>query len=165
VASIHQDPVSGFSRVMFRFGGRQYNWSLKTKKSDEADTARGGVEQTLQAIERGWLAVPANADFKTFVLSGGKVDAKPAAADLLTLEKLFKEYEERLPPGTLEDSTLATFRLHKQHLLRVLGKRQPAQALGSTDLQGYVNKRAREKYRGRLINARTIKKEVTTVRQ
>jgi integrase len=84
--------------------------------------------------------------------------------DRLTLEGLFARYEELLPPGTLEPNTWDTYQLHKKHLLRVLGGKRAAQSLTLTDLQEYVNRRAKESYRGEPIRAKTIQKEVATLR-
>jgi integrase len=166
MASIYQDTKSGVYRILFRFGKppRQFHKSLDTNDTKAAEAAKGRIESTLQAIEQGWLTIPPNADFWQFVFSGGKLDHKPSVADLLTLEKLFTRYEEEMPAGTMEANSLGTCKLHKKHLLRILGAKQAAQALATTNLQGYVNKRAKETYRGEPIKARTIQKEVATFR-
>jgi integrase len=166
MASIYQDTKSGVFRILFRFGkpARQFHKSLDTNDPKKAEAAKGRIESTLQAIEHGWLTIPPKADFWQFVLSGGKLENKPSVADLLTLEKLFAKYEEEMPAGTMEANSLGTCKLHKKHLLRILGSRQAAPALTTRDLQGYVNKRSKEEYRGEPIKARTIKKEVATFR-
>jgi hypothetical protein len=165
VASVSRDPKCGVYRVHFRFGVKQYQKSLKTTDGGEAEAMKGRIEETLLAIDKGWLTPPADPDaFWPFVFSGGKLESKPTFKEVLTLERLFAKYEEHLPPGTLEDNSLETHKLHKEHLLRIFGAKQTAQALTTTDLQGYINKRARETYRGRHIQAGTIKKEVATFR-
>jgi hypothetical protein len=138
MASIHRDPESGVYRIMFRFGQppRQFQKSLKTSDPKKAESERGRIEGFLRAIEQGYVTVPPNADFWTFVFSGGKLEETPSVKDVLTLEKLFAHYEEQMPPGTMEDNSLATYRLHKKHLLGILGEKQPAPALTTTDLQG-----------------------------
>jgi integrase len=166
MASIYQDEKSKVYRILFRFGKppKQFHKSLDTTDEKEAQGLKGRVEDTLRAIEQGWLTVPATADFWQFVFTGGKLENKPSVQEVLTLDNLFTRYEENMPPGTMEGNSLATCKLHKKHLLRILGSKQAAQALTTTDLQGYVNKRAKEKYRGRLIGSSTIKKEVATFR-
>jgi integrase len=151
---------------MFRFGKplKQYHRSLDTTDRRTAEAEKGRIESTLQAIEQGWLALPSQADFWQFVRSGGKLEDKPSAPDVLTLANLFARYDEQMPPGTMEDDSLSTHRLHRKHLLGILGEKQPAQALTTADLQGYVNRRAKATYRGKPIKARTIKKEVATFR-
>jgi integrase len=151
---------------MFRFGqpSRQFQKSLKTTDEKKAESEKGRIEGFLQAIKQGYVTVPPNADFWTFVFSGGKLEDKPSVQEVLTLEKLFAHYEEQMPPGTMEDNSLGTFRLHKKHLLRILGGKEPAPCLKTADLQTYVNKRAREKYRCEFIKHKTIQKEVASFR-
>jgi integrase len=166
MASIYRDPESGKFRITFRFGNpsRPFHKSLKTKDEKKAEEERGRIEGFLRAIEQGYVSVPPEADFWQFVFSGGKLENKPSVKEALTLEALFARYEEQMPPGTMEENTLGTHRLHKKHLLRVLGPKQRAAALTTADLQGYVNKRSKENYRGKPIKARTIQKEVATFR-
>jgi integrase len=163
---MYRDPKSGVFRVMFRFGNppRQFHKSLDTTDDKEAEGKKGTIENTLRAIEEGWVTVPAHADFWQFVYSRGKLEHRPAVKEVLTLQKFFSLYEEGMPTGTIEGNTLETCRLHQKHLLRILGEKQGVQALTANDLQSYVNKRARETYRKRPIQANTIKKEVTTFR-
>jgi integrase len=166
VASLSKDPKSGVYRIHFRFGQppRQFQKSLKTTDEKEAETEKGRVESTLAAIEKGWLPIPLTADLWTFLKSGGKLETRPTFAEVLTLKALFDRYEEMLPPGAMEANSRGTCRGHQKHLLRVLGGKRPAQDLTVTDLQDYVNKRTKEKYRGKPIKSRTAKKEVDTFR-
>jgi integrase len=164
VAALSHDAKSGFFRILFRVGGKQYHKSLKTTDLKTAEAIKGRIEETLEGIERGWVTIPPHADLWQFLFSGGKREAKVAVPEVLTLKKLFDRYEEQLPAGSMEDNSLETNKLHRKHLLRILGDKQPVRALTTTDLQGYVNKRAKENYRGRPIGSATIKKEVATFR-
>jgi integrase len=164
MASLSRDPTSGNYRIHFRFGGRQYQKSLKTDSEKDANALKGRVELTLLDLERGRLTLPPNGDIWQFVLSDGKRAERMEAPQVLTLERLFSRYETEMPAGTMEANSLATCRLHKKHLLRIFGKRTPAPPLRTTDLQRYVNARAKEKYRDKPISSRTIKKEVATFR-
>jgi hypothetical protein len=149
MASIHLDEKSKIYRIMFRFGKppKQFQKSLDTSDLKKAEGMKGRIEETLRAIEQGWLTVPANSDFWQFVLSGGKFVAEPSVQDTLTLEKLFATYEEQMPSGAMEDNSFNTRQLHKKHLFRILKKTHLVETLTTTELQGYINKRAKEKYR------------------
>jgi integrase len=151
-------------RILFWFGGKQYHKSLKTTNKDDAEAKKGGIEESLQAMEKGWIPIPPPDKFWPFLFSGGKLEAKPSVADVFTLDRLFNRYEQEMPPGTMEANSLDTFRLHKKHLLRILDGRTAAQAVATTDMQRYVNERGKEKHRDKLISSRTIKKEVATFR-
>src|SRR5262245_17460711 len=77
MAWLYQDPQSKRFKVCFRYGGRTYKKSLKTRKQREADAVLGGVERTLLQIEQQRLVVPEGADVVTFVLSDGRETRKP----------------------------------------------------------------------------------------
>ena len=66
--------------------------------------------------------------FWPFVFSGGKLDAKPVISDVLSLERLFANYEQSRPVNGKEESTTKTDRIHKNHLLRILGGRTSVRA-------------------------------------
>jgi hypothetical protein len=125
VAAIHCNPKSGFWRISFRFGGKQYQKSLKTDDEKKAQGWKAQIEENLHDLERGRRVLPATADLWAFIRSGGKLEAEPAVAEALTLEKLFARYEEQMPAGTMEANSRATCRLHQNHLLRILGARRP----------------------------------------
>src|SRR5262249_32616239 len=108
MASINQDPKSKIFRILFWYGGKQFHKSLKTADRKEAEAVKGRIEEALLAIERGWTKVPPHADLWQFIFSGGRREAKPALADVLTLERLFARYEELLPTGTIEANSLST---------------------------------------------------------
>jgi integrase len=164
LASVNKDPKSGFYRIRFRYGGRQEHRSLETKNSKEAEAFKGKVETTLLDLKRGRLVLPADADFWSFVFSDGKRGHKAEPAEALTLQQLFDRYVQSLPPDSMEANSLATRLLHKKHLLRHLGARRPVRDVTTATLQGYINDRCREKFRGRTISPRTVKKEVGALR-
>jgi integrase len=165
MASLSQDPASKVYRIHYRYGGKQHQKSLKTTVARDAESLKGRIEETLQAIERGYVSFPPNADPWQFLLSGGKREAKLAVSVAFTLKDLFDRYEKETPPGTLEPNSWATEKLHRKHLLRILGEKQQARTLTVSELQDYVNARGREKQRGEPIKPRTIQKEVATFRK
>jgi integrase len=151
-------------RVMFRYGGKQYQKSLKTTDEAAAERLKGKIETTILELERGRRTLPEGADLWEFLESDGQRTKKVEVLIVLTIEQLFARYEQEMPPGTMKKNSLATILIHKKHLLRILTGRTAVQAVSTTVLQGYINERAREKFQGKLLSPQTIKKEVTTFR-
>ena len=157
--------VSGWLRIRFRFGGRPFKRSLKTKDRATAEAILLRVEATLADLEVGRLRIPEGADVGRFVVSDGRVSTKVELPQVLTLGKLFEQYEAQLPTGAVEANTLVTLATHKKHLVKLLGGKQAVQTLTATDLQtNYINRRAKETWAGKPIRANTIKKEIATLR-
>jgi integrase len=164
VASLSLDPKSGVFRIHFRYAGKQYQKSLKTTDEVEAEASKGRIELTLRDLDNGRLDLRPDDDLWEFLRSDGKRTKKVEAPATFTLDDLFTRYEQEMPPGTMEDNSLATFRLHRQHLLSLLGARIAAQAVTMGEMQRYVNVRSKETYRGTRIKSRTVKKEVASFR-
>jgi len=165
MAWLEQDNRTGYFKVALRIGDRKLKKSLQTRDRDEADGIRATIEQTLQAIDRGWTTVPDGVDLVDFLISGGRTPQKPVVQKTLTLADLFGTYFDSLPSGSLEDSTIRGMRIHEGQLYRVLGKRFTVQKLTALDLQRYVDRRPKDKgMRGRKVTPTTIKKAVITLR-
>ncbi len=148
MASITPDPASGIFRIEFRYGGRQFQRSLKMADENEAEATRGCVEETLILLRRGRLQLPPGADPGTFILSDGRLTGKPvleAPPEALTLAQLFDLYRRSLPEGAKERNTLRTEGIHQAHALRLLGAATPATSLTLRDVQAYADRRARER--------------------
>lgn len=164
MAWLQCDP-SGNLHVNFRFGGRKYKRSLKTKDRTEAETRVTRLEETLRLVESGRIDVPETADVPVFLLSDGKLHARPTTNDSLGLAELFDCYFDRIPHGSLEQTTIRGMKSHQRHLERHLGKRFRVKHLSREDLERYVTKRSQENgIRGRKISPATIKKELVTFR-
>ena len=163
MGSLQQDP-SGNYHVCFRFGGKRFKRSLHTLAEDHARTLLGRIEENARLAERGRLVVPEGADIPTFLLSDGKLGAPVALPETVTLSQLIERYEASLPPGSLEESTRYTIRIHAGHLKKVLGANLDVRSLTREDLQRYINTRAKSPgRRGRSISTVTIRKELTTL--
>lgn len=163
MASLEQDPQSKRYRLRFRFAGRECKRSLGTTAKREAIAAQVQFEETLRLVESGRLIIPPDTDPIAFLLSDGRATGtKPLK--LVTLGQLIDSYQQELPPGAKEDSTLYTENIHLRHLKRLLKVRQSAVSLTLSDLQGYVNKRLRESRYSRPIKSDTIRKEIATLR-
>jgi len=165
MAWLELDNRTGYFKVALRIGDRKLKKSLQTRDRREAESIRGTVEHTLQAIDRGWTTVPDDMDLGDFLISGGRLPNKPTAQKTLTLAELFQAYFDNLPAGSLEDSTIQGMRIHERQLYRLLGKRFAIQKLTSLDLQRYVDRRSKDKgLRGRKVTPGTIRKAIVTLR-
>jgi len=164
MASLEQDTVSGRYRIRFRFGGRAYKRSLKTCDRREAKGVVGRVEEMIRLLERGRFDLPQDADPGSFILSDGKVNGKLAAHENRTVQEPLRLYLQSLPDGAKEHTTLRTEQTHVSHLLRYLPGSRLAQTVTTADMQMYVDKRVKVRYRGKRIRPETVRKEVATFR-
>ena len=64
--------------IRFRYEGKEYKRSLKTRSDSDAAAAKNSVELTIHRILTGFLKVPAGVDPGDFIVSGG-VLTEPAA--------------------------------------------------------------------------------------
>ena len=162
MASLEKRP-HGY-RVVFMFRGEKIARSLQTKDPKQAKSTLARMEDTLRRIELGTLQIPDGADVATFLLSDGNLAAKPRYEKPVTLTQIFDEYFANLPAGTNEATTIDGMRLHQRHLERLLGSEFHVQRLTTSDLQGFIEKRSKEKgIRGK-VTATTIKKALVTFR-
>ena len=164
MASIEFDEASGRYRVRFRYGGRPYKRSLKTTEKREAEGVVGRVEETIRLLERGRLEIPPDADPGVFILSDGKLNGKLTADQAHTLESLFDLYPKSLPDGAKAQTTRKTEETHISHLSRHLKLSRLAQTVTTADMQTYIDRRLRDKYRDKPTGPITVKKEVATFR-
>jgi integrase len=164
VAWLDFDNAAERYRVGFRFDGRQYRRSLKTSDAREARALLGRIEETILLIERGRLELPPDVDPATYILSDGKRTGEEKRRERLTVKQLIDRYQAELPPGAKEESTLEGERIHFKHLLRHFRGSNIAQSLSVVDVQDYVAKRMKDRWRGKYIGSQTVKKELTTLR-
>lgn len=164
MASLSQNSKSKCFYIHFRYGGRQFHKSLKTRDEIDATELKGRIEFTLRDLIVGRKSLPDDADLWQFLLSDGQHKQKIKAPSVLTLEKLFTRYEEEMPPGAMEKNSIDTFRLHAKHLLGIIGKKSDVKLISTSTLQHYVNARLKQAFRGKTISPVTIKKEIATFR-
>lgn len=162
---LEQDP-SGFYHVAFRFEGRRFRRSLKTRKRREAELLSARVEENLALVERGRLRIPPTADPAKILLSDGQVSGRSQARPVfVTLRELTDQYLTRVTNGSLEPSTIEGMQIHVRHLHRLLGSRTRLATLSADSLQRYIERRSRQKTRrGTPLSPATIKKEIVTLR-
>ena len=144
-------------RLIFRYGGRKFSRSLKTRDSREAEAVRVRVEENVKLLERGRLELPPGADLVAFLFSDGKLGARPEAVSRLTLGRLLDLYVQTLTEGAKAATTLATERTHVKHLKAVLKASTPVDGLTKADTQAYADTRSRK------VRAATVKKEMATL--
>ncbi len=169
MSSLQKDPSGNF-HICFRFGGRRFKRSLKTKSEKKANVSLAKLDERLWMLESGHLEIPSDVGVADFLIVGKDAKKKKtvAAAPVLkrlSLSKLMDEYFVTAKNGSLEKSTIDTLEIHRRHLERVLGKSMDVRQLSTRHLQNYINKRAKAKGKyGRPLCGSTIKKELVTLR-
>jgi hypothetical protein len=151
----------GRYRIVFCWQGERRYHSLGKMPEREARSCLDRLEESLRFVDRGVLEVPVDADFGRFLVSGGKLNGKPALKAPLSLGELLKRYQAEHPDGVKESSTRSTESIHIAHLLRIIDPKTAVRLITTETLQGYVNARASEKGRGgRGLSHVTIQKEI-----
>jgi len=155
---------SGIWRARFRFGGRQFYRSLETTDEKTARGMLAVIEETIGLIKTGRLTIPTDVeDVGEWIVSGGKVTAKPRAKEVHTLKEVVDAYFASTPAGAKEDNSMATERTHLNHFVEILKGTTPIGSIGVAELQTYVTKRSKQPgIRGRNVQPDTIRKELVT---
>jgi integrase len=167
MAWLEEHPTSGRFKSCFHWGGQKLKKTVKTKVRAEAEGAVARFEENLRLLERGRIELPLGADIGTFLMSDGKLTSKPRAVPpprLLTLGELRDLYVAVHSNGALETNSLDTVRMHLGHFVRTLGESFPVETLEAAHLQGPIDQRARQRYRGRSLSAVTLRKEMASFR-
>ena len=161
---------AGNKVIGFRFAGREYTRSARTKDDRVARATKARVEDAIFRVESGYLTIPAGAEAGTFLYSGGILKARPnpeireVPRPAFTLGDLFARYNAEIPDGAKEATTRATEAHHESHLLKALGAKFALEGLNLAALQRYANARAKDNWRGTPTGPRTVLKEVATLR-
>jgi integrase len=159
---------NGSFRVFFEYQRKQRVFTIGRVTEAEARLKADQVDYLLMRLGQGLIELPPGIGIVEFVRQDGKViltkDGTVAPVAKLTLGSLRDRYLETHGNGTLEERTLDGIRLHFKHLVTALGESFPISDLALSDLQAYVDRRAKAKgVRGKLSPA-TIKKEIVTLR-
>lgn len=169
---------NGWYRLLFRFAGQRFTHSLHTQDERIAEALRGTVDRTILLIQQRLLTVPANANLKEFIISGGSQVAPTHATipstsgveerdkqNKQTLGAIRDRYRDTLAIGAVEANTLKLIELHFRHWVKSLGVNFRLDQLTQSDLQDHVNRRSKAKgIRGRALSPVTIRKELSTLR-
>jgi integrase len=147
----------------FDWAGVSYTHSLRTKDEQEADVRIGPIRDTLYRLQQGTLSLPAGADAKVFILSGGNHASKPSHAPSLSvgaMASLYLDAAEKIEPNTKR-----TKAIHLNHVKRLLGADKPLDTIRLADAQAYAKARRKQKHHGRQIQGYTVRKELRTFHQ
>jgi len=139
--------------VRFRFQGKEYKKSLKTKDASAARAALHLIEITLHRLHTGQLHVPDRVDPGDFVVSGGTLlapfestpsDSPSPRPSTRELTDLYITAQKNL----IAPSYHASQAMHLRHLMRHLGRQadDPGDAIGFRDLDRYLRTRLDERH-------------------
>ena len=154
----------GIFHVRFRFRGREYKKSLKTRDEGAAKAACHLIELTVHRLLTGQAQLPPDVDPGDFIVSGGTLlrppDPPARSAALPSTKALAEEYGESQRP-LLAPSYHSSQLMHLRHLVRHLGGRAdgPCDQVTFRDLDGYLRKRLAERH------ANTVERERITLLQ
>lgn len=143
------EEISGWYRVIFRYQSKKYSRGLDTKEEKVARRLKDRIEENLDLLKRGRL-VFSGGDLVTFLLSDGKLNEE-SKVPTLTLKNLFA-----METPWKDESTQATEKIHKAHILRLLGNIL-VRGIDQETAQSYIRLRAKE------CAPVTIKKEIGTL--
>lgn len=157
----------GWFHLQFRYQGRQYSHALDTQVLKEAEAIRGAVDRILIRIKNRELPGPGPHDnvAKFFIAGGKPVEAPAPVKPPLTVKELRDRYLEAHENGAIEANSLATVRLHLNHVVHFLGDRFVIRELKNQRLQEYLDTRARRRGpKKRRLSPATLKKEIASLR-
>ena len=148
MASITKNKFSGKWIIKFRFNGQAYYRSCRTEAESKDKRIKATVEDTIELLMTGRLAIPESTNIVTWIMSGGKV-SKPEREDgdpkLVQLENVCDAY--LLDQLDKADRTISGEKTHIRHLKRLLGCKASVARLTLGDIQKYCGKRAKESNR------------------
>jgi hypothetical protein len=143
----------------FRYHGKRYYFTVGSVSENQAQPKASEVDETLDHIDRGRLAVPDGVLLQDFVACGGKAPVVSVRPESTTFRKLADHYLATHANGALESTTLSTAKIHLNHIGRSLGDRFRIQAITRLNLQEHVDRR-----RKKGVAVATVKKEIATLR-
>jgi integrase len=162
MASIQQKGKGFYCQFIFR--GKRHTFALGRITKLQADAKAERVEEILASIAKEDLDLASGAAIIAHLRHGhSPTRPKTSERKAPTLGSLRDRYLETFA-GSLEFQTLRGIRRHFKHLTGHFGERFAIRELSLTDLQGYVNARAKVKVRRGTLNPVTIKKELVSLR-
>lgn len=133
--------------VRFRFQGKEYKKSLKTKDESAARGALHLIELTLHRLHTGQHYVPDHVDAGDFIVSGGSlrepVRPKSEPATTLPSTRELVDLYAASQKNLIAPSYHASQAMHLRHLMRHLDGRadDPCDAVTFRDLDGFLQSR------------------------
>jgi integrase len=157
---------NGSYRILFEYQRKQRAFTIGKVSEAEARAKADQVDYLLMRLSQGLITLPPATSIVAFVKHDGSVPAnsvETTSQSEPTLTDLRNRYLAT-HEASLEYHTLRGIRRHFAHLGRLIGEGFPIRKLALSDLQEYVDKRAKAKGRRGLLNPSTIKKEIVTLR-
>lgn len=158
----HLETRNGWYRIVFHFEGERLSRSLKTRDSRSAKAGLAKLVDNLHRLDLGLIDLPTQGDPVAFLLNGQKTTKRKVKGNNLksvTIKQAWKEFNETIPTGSLEESTLGGMNTHVEHLARLIGKGFKLTDIDKPTLQRYIEVRSQEVGRyGRKVSVQTIKK-------
>jgi hypothetical protein len=144
----------GVFRIRFRYGGKKHLHALGTTCEREANETLARFEMHARLIDQGIIGPPPDgADLGTYLVSGGKLAARPGqvvAPNRNTLRTLFDSYTRDFPRDTKEANTWVTEMLHLRNLRKKLDLALPlAQVTAQTPSKATSMPGARKRAKAR----------------
>lgn len=132
----------GIYVVRFRFQGKEFKRSLKTRSQRDAEIAQRLVEVTIHRLLTGQLAIPAGVDVGEFIVSGGTAQPAPVqlpAPAFPTTRELIERYLAA-KENTISANYLLSQKIHLGHLTKFLGADvdRPCCAVTQRKLEEYL---------------------------
>jgi hypothetical protein len=150
----------------FCYRGGRHTFTIGKVSEAEAKAKSAQVEYLLLRLKQRLIELPPGVGIVDFI----QFDGKPPTLGTATAPRrltfaAFRDCYLETHAESLEDRTLHTTKLHFKHLTRILGDGFPIRELKLADLQGYADRRSREKTaEGKRISPATIRKEIMTLR-
>lgn len=152
---------AGSFRILFRFQGKQYAFTLGRVPQAEAEAKAAHVDYLLMRLKQGLVEMPPGVDVLSFVEHDGKAPLAVKASirrETSTLGALRDRYLAA-HEGAQEKNTLQTTEIHFRHIVTTLGEKFPLSELSHASLQSHIDRRAAAR-----IKPVTIRKELSTFR-
>ena len=156
----HLGEKDGIYLARFRYGGREYKKSLKTRDEREAKNALRVVETTIHRLTTGTLTVPDGVNVGTFILSGGTEAAAKKASKTISFREAVDRFEVRQRPRVAKlylKSQLEHLRQLDAHLGVRAGR--PMDRITQADLRAFLDARMADRH------ANTVERTRQTFRQ
>lgn len=141
----------GIFHVRFRYAGKEFKKSLKTRDQTAAGAALRSIELTIHRLLTGLIQLPVEVDPGDFILSGGTLLRRPEPLSESVLRPATRVLTDQYIDSQkhlLAPSYHASQAMHLRHLLRHLGDRadDPCDQVGFRDLDGYLKQRLGERH-------------------
>jgi integrase len=163
MASLQQKGNGWYCQFLYQ--GKRHTFSVGPVSAAEAETKASQVDYLLMRLKQRLAVLPPGVGIVEYVQFDGRI-VPPESPELKTLPlSTLRERYLETHAASLEPNTLDCIRVHFRHLEKHLGESFGVSAMQLSDLQGYVDKRAKAKgTHGRKLSATTIHKEIVTLR-